>query len=187
MAYEAGQRIFGENRVQELSEKHERLPEDIQWHMIGHLQRNKVKVIAPFVALIHSVDSIKLAEEINQQAEKCHRIIPVLLQVHIAKEESKFGFSPQELTDLVSHDAFSGYSSISIKGLMGMATLTENLEQIRNEFKTLRTLFNTIRERGIFGNNFNEVSMGMTNDYQIAMEEGSTLIRIGSAIFGARN
>lgn len=186
-AYSAGQRVFGENRVQEVEEKYHRLPKDIQWHMIGHLQRNKVKLIAPFIAMIHSVDSIKLAEEINKQAEKSKRIIPVLLQVHIAREQTKFGFSPEELLTLVNSGAFDGLTSISICGLMGMATFTDNKTQIREEFKRLKELFDSVKNTNPLGNHFKEISMGMTNDYEIAMEEGSTLIRVGSAIFGERN
>ncbi|MFZ9505096.1 MAG: YggS family pyridoxal phosphate-dependent enzyme [Cyclobacteriaceae bacterium] len=185
-AYQAGQRLFGENKVQELPEQYAALPTDIERHMIGHLQRNKVKYIAPFVGLIHSVDSLRLLEEINKQGEKNQRIIPCLLQVHIATEESKFGFDREEL--LTSIPQITSMKWIKIKGLMGMATFTDNQDIIRKEFKTLKKLFEEIKSMPTGENiSMEELSMGMSGDYQIALEEGSTLVRIGTTIFGARN
>jgi pyridoxal phosphate enzyme (YggS family) len=185
-AYESGQRLFGENKVQELSEKHTQLPADIEWHMIGHLQRNKVKYIAPFVGLIHSVDSLKLLEEINKQGEKIKRVIPCLLQVHIAMEETKFGFDREEL--LAALPEVKQMNWIKVKGLMGMATFTEDEEKVRSEFRLLKRIFEEIKATGEADNiEMKELSMGMSGDYRIAMEEGSTLIRIGTVIFGARN
>jgi pyridoxal phosphate enzyme (YggS family) len=175
-AYDAGQRVFGENKVQEMVAKYEALPKDIQWHLIGHLQTNKVKYIAAWVSLIHSVDSAKLAEEIDKQGKKAGRIIPCLLQVHIAKEETKFGFDREELLKFLKE---SKLTHVAIKGLMGMATLTDNVDQIRSEFRQLHDLFVEI-------GNMTELSMGMSSDYKIAMEEGSTMVRIGTAIFGKR-
>ncbi len=187
-AYEAGQRIFGENKVQEMVDKYEQLPKDIRWHMIGHLQRNKVKYIAPFVDLIHSVDSYRLLKEINKQGAKFERKIPVLLQIHIAREETKFGLSEEEVKEIIQGGEFEKMEHVFITGLMGMATFTENMDTVRKEFKYLRSLFEQLKENEIPGRlEMNELSMGMTNDYEIALEEGSTLIRIGSAIFGARN
>lgn len=186
-AYDAGQRIFGENKVQEMMEKQPHLPADIQWHLIGHLQTNKVKYIAPFVALIHSVDSAKLLEEINKQAKKVNRVIECLLQVYIAKEESKFGFDEVELLSFIQSDAFKNLNSIKVIGLMGMATFTDNKEQVRNEFRSLKNIFDKIQKLNLPSNiEMKELSMGMSQDYQIAMEEESTLVRIGTAIFGAR-
>lgn len=175
-AYDAGQRIFGENKVQEMMAKYEVLPKDIEWHLIGHLQTNKVKYIAPWVSLIHSVDSAKLAAEIDKQGKKVGRVIPCLLQVHIAKEETKFGFDRDELLKFLKD---FNLSNVEVKGLMGMATLTDNTEQVRSEFRQLHDLFAEI-------GNLKELSMGMSSDYKIAMEEGSTMVRIGTAIFGAR-
>ena len=187
-AYEAGQRIFGENKVQEMSGKYEVLPKDIQWHLIGHLQSNKIKYIAPYVALIHSVDSGKLLEEINKQGKKIDRIIPCLLQVHIAEEETKFGFDEQELMAFISSPALAALTHMRIEGLMGMATLTENKEQIRKEFRQLKKIFDTIRQMNTPEQVImKSLSMGMSSDYQIAMEEGSTMVRIGTAIFGGRS
>jgi len=186
-AYDAGERIFGESRVQELTEKHYALPEDISWHFIGHLQTNKVKFIVPFVSLIHGVDSLKLADEINRQSAKINRITDCLLQVHIAREETKFGFEGQELLELLKSSDFEKLTNIRIRGLMGMATFTDNKEQIRSEFRTLKNLFDTIRAEEIdYLNYFNILSMGMSDDYQIAIEEGSTMVRIGSSVFGHR-
>ncbi|WP_339695777.1 YggS family pyridoxal phosphate-dependent enzyme [uncultured Roseivirga sp.] len=187
-AYETGQRAFGENKVQELTEKAEVLPKDIEWHMIGHLQRNKVKYIAPFVHLIHAVDSDRLLKEIDKQAEKNERIIPCLLQVFIAKEESKFGFSEEELLDFLNSEDFKDLKHIKAVGLMGMATNTEDMQRVKNEFTGLKALFDQIKNE-IHSRNLEmkEVSMGMTNDYQVACEAGSTMVRIGSAIFGGRN
>lgn len=186
-AYQAGQRLFAENKVQEMVEKYESLPKDIEWHMIGHLQRNKVKQIAPFVHLIHSVDSARLLKEVNKQGAKVERTIPCLLQVHIAREESKFGFSGEELVQLFESDEIKKYENVSIKGLMGMATFTEDENIIRNEFRHLKQLFEKLKNYEATNVNFIELSMGMSNDYLIAIEEGSTIIRVGSAIFGARN
>lgn len=186
-AYEGGQRLFGESKVQEVCNKYEQLPKDIEWHFIGHLQTNKVKYIAPFVSLIHGVDSEKLLTEINKQAEKCNRIIPCLLQVHIAQEETKFGFSPSELEQWMDDQSFKQYAHVQICGLMGMASNTNNEAQIRAEFSVLRRLFKKIKEQHFSPQgSFKELSIGMSGDYQIAMEEGSTLVRIGSAIFGPR-
>jgi pyridoxal phosphate enzyme (YggS family) len=186
-AYSAGHRDFGENKVQEMCAKAENLPQDIRWHMIGHLQRNKVKYIAPFVALIHGVDSFKLLKEINKEAQKNNRIIDVLLQFHIAREDTKFGFSFEEVTDMLHDNAFIEMRHISIRGVMGMATYTENTEQIGDEFRALHNYFLTLQSHYFkFNENFNCCSMGMSGDYKIAIEEGSTMIRIGSAIFGER-
>ena len=183
-AYQTGQRIFGENKVQELVAKYETLSKDIEWHMIGHLQTNKVKYIAPFVHLIHGIDSFKLLVEVNKHAQSNHRIINVLLQVFIAKEETKFGFSEEEIIDLLNSKTFQELKNIKVVGLMGMATNTDNEQQIRNEFKTLKQLFVKLQTL-----NFKPqtLSMGMSSDYKIAIEEGSTMIRVGSSIFGERN
>ncbi|MHA7128367.1 YggS family pyridoxal phosphate-dependent enzyme [Algoriphagus namhaensis] len=187
-AYEAGIRDFGENKVQELQWKQPEMPADVRWHMIGHLQRNKVKYIAPYVHLIHGVDSEKLLREINKQGEKIDRKIPVLLQIHIAKEESKFGFDEQEVLEMLHSQSFNQMHHVVVKGLMGMATFTENEEQIRSEFKGLKALFDQIKSKDLPQlSQFDTLSMGMSGDYLIAQEEGSTLVRIGSAIFGARN
>ncbi|GGW43235.1 YggS family pyridoxal phosphate-dependent enzyme [Arenibacter certesii] len=183
-AYDAGQRIFGENKVQEMTDKWELLPKDIEWHMIGHLQRNKVKYMASFVSLVHGVDSLRLLKEINKRAKQNDRIIPCLLQVHIAEEESKFGFDEKELMDLISSGTLDSLENIDIQGLMGMATFTENTQQIKKEFKSLTNLFNRIKTKlpGL-----KELSMGMSGDYDIAIGEGSTMVRLGSSIFGSRN
>lgn len=187
VAYEAGIRVFGENKAQELTDKYEKLPKDILWHMIGHMQRNKVKYIAPFVALIHSVDSLKLLKEINKQARKNNRVISCLLQVHIAKEETKFGLDENELIQLLNDDNLSELKNIKIIGLMGMATFTGDKEQVRNEFKYLKNLFDQLKGNYTTGQVvMEELSMGMSGDYEIAIEEGSTMVRIGSAIFGER-
>jgi PLP dependent protein len=186
-AYDAQHRIFGENKVQELVPKYEALPHDIEWHMIGHLQSNKIKYIAPFVSLIHGVDSIGLLEEINKQGKKLHRVIPCLLQVHIAQEETKFGLSERELMDLVHAPLVNQWTHIVVRGLMGMATLTDNSEQVRQEFKGLKILFEKLRSAPLSEKfQMTELSMGMSSDYRIAVEEGSTMIRIGTAIFGER-
>jgi pyridoxal phosphate enzyme (YggS family) len=187
-AYDAGQRHYGENKIQEMTEKWETLPKDIKWHMIGHTQRNKVKYMAPYVHLIHSVDSPRLLKEINKQAKNNDRVIDCLLQIHIAEEESKFGFDEAELVDLLNDEAFKEYENIQIKGLMGMATFTDDKEQVRKEFKNLAQLFKKIKQDQLLGSrhDFTELSMGMTGDYEIALEEGSTMVRIGSAIFGSR-
>ena len=185
--YEAGHRIFGENRVQELIEKQALLPGDINWHMIGHLQTNKVKYIAGFVDMIHSVDSLKLALAIDMEADKTGRVIPVLLQVHIADEESKFGFTEDELNSLLDSQELSVLRNIRIDGLMGMATYTEDLEKIRSEFRYLGEVFSRVKNAYFAGSDhFRQISMGMSGDYEIAIEEGSTMIRVGTVIFGAR-
>jgi PLP dependent protein len=187
-AYDAGQRIFGENKAQELATKHAALPKDIEWHMIGHLQTNKVKYIAPFVTLIHSIDSIKLLEEVDKQAKKANRKISCLLQVHIAKEETKFGFDLDEIKELINSETLANFSNVEIIGLMGMATFTENQEQIRNEFAVINNLFKGLKIQKLPANiEMKELSIGMSSDYKIAIEEGSTLVRVGTAIFGVRN
>ena len=183
-AYEAGQRIFGENKIQEMSEKWEQMPKDIQWHMIGHVQSNKVKFMAQFVSLIHGVDSLKLLQEINKQAQKNNRIIDCLLQIHIAEEETKFGLDEQELASLLSSNEFKEMKNIRIVGLMGMATFTNNKEQIKKEFLHLKSIFDQLT---ILNSQFSILSMGMSGDYQLAIECGSTMVRIGSSIFGGRN
>ena len=184
-AYEAGHRIFGENKIQEMTEKWEVMPKDIQWHMIGHVQTNKVKFMAEYVSLIHGVDSLKLLQEINKQAKKHDRVIDVLLQIYIAEEESKFGFDENELNELlqqVQNDK-SSFENINIVGLMGMATFTENQNQIEKEFKHLKTIFNKLNTENC---ELNTLSMGMSGDYQQAISCGSTMVRIGSSIFGNR-
>ncbi len=187
-AYDQGQRIFGENRVQEMAEKYEQLPQDIQWHAIGHLQTNKVKYIAPFVAMIHAVDSMKLLKEINKQAKKNNRVIECLLQFHIAQEDSKYGLKFDEARNLLESDEFVELQNVSIVGLMGMATFIDDTEQVREEFRTLENYFQVIKSHYFkFNDAFEHISMGMSGDYPIAIEEGSTMVRIGSAIFGARN
>lgn len=186
-AYRVGERIFGESKVQELAGKYQRLPKDIQWHFIGHLQTNKVKYLVPFVDLIQGVDSLKLLSEINKQAAKINRKINCLLQVHIATEDTKFGFSEQELIDCFESGVVQSYKNISLKGLMGMATFTDNQEQVQREFTGLKQLFDTIQKKHIsYYVDFKEISMGMSDDYQIAIEAGSTMVRIGSSIFGQR-
>ena len=183
-AYEAGHRVFGENKVQEMVQKWERLPKDIQWHMIGHLQRNKVKYMAEFVDLIHGVDSLRLLQEIDKQAKKHDRVIPCLLQMHIAKEDTKFGLDALELEELLESEAFKNMENVKIEGLMGMATFTEDQQQIREEFAHLKAIFDGLKEKLP---DLSVLSMGMSGDYGIALEEGSTMVRIGSSIFGARN
>lgn len=186
--YAKGQRIFGENKVQELCQKQAVLPSDIEWHMIGHLQSNKVKYIAPFVDLIHAVDSIKLLKEINKQARNNQRVIPVLLQIKIASEESKFGISPDEFSAFIEAYEALDLGHVSIAGLMGMATFTEDKDQIRKEFQLLKELFEEVKRNNFKDKPaFKELSMGMSGDYKIALEEGSTMIRIGSLLFGHRN
>jgi pyridoxal phosphate enzyme (YggS family) len=182
-AYTAGQRIFGENYVQELVEKQQALPNDFEWHFIGHLQSRKVKLIAPFVSLIHGVDSTKLLQEINKEAAKNKRVIDCLLQIHIAVEESKFGLDEVELTKILTSDDFKNLKNIRIVGLMGMASFTDNQNQIEKEFNYLKTLFDKLK---ITNSELQTLSMGMSNDYQLAISCGSTMIRIGSSIFGGR-
>lgn len=186
-AYTCGHRIFGENRAQELASKYKALPKDISWHMIGHLQTNKVKYIAPFVGLIHSVDSAKLLEEINRQGAKAGRVIPCLLQIHIAAEETKFGFSEDEVIGLILSEIWKDLAHIQVKGLMGMATFTEDREQVRKEFRKLKGLFDKLKSGTLPPSvAMEELSMGMSNDYKVALEEGSTMVRVGTAIFGQR-
>jgi len=186
-AYEAGQRIFGENRVQELLLKYEHLPKDIEWHFIGHLQANKVKYIVPFIHTIQSIDSLKLAEKVNSEAGKCRRKIRVLIQIHIAQEEQKFGFSYGEAEDLLKKGAFSSMEYLDISGFMGMATFTDDQTQIRDEFHRLHCFFQQIKSDCFAANDsFCELSIGMSDDYPVAVEEGSTIVRIGSKLFGNR-
>lgn len=185
--YDLGQRDFGENRVQELQDKQPQLPADVRWHLIGHLQTNKVKYVASFVHLVHSVDSLKLLAEINKQAEKEERIIPCLLQFKIAEEESKFGLELDEGLEIIHSAAYREMQHIRLSGVMGMATFTEDLEQVRREFKQLRRIFETLKYPHFEQDSaFREISMGMSGDYEIALEEGSTMVRIGSLLFGAR-
>ena len=187
-AYATGHRDFGENKVQELTAKAEELPKDIRWHMIGHLQTNKVKYIASFVHLIHAVDRMKLVKEINKQGKKIDRKIPVLLQVHIAREESKYGFNWEKLQQHLKEGAFEQYPYVQIKGLMGMATFTDEESRVRAEFEALKSYLDWCREEAPLDNaEWKELSMGMSNDYKIALETGTTMLRIGSAIFGARS
>jgi pyridoxal phosphate enzyme (YggS family) len=185
-AYRCGQRRFGENKVQEMVDKYENLPKDIEWHFIGHLQTNKVKYLAPFVHLIHAVDSLKLLSEIDKQAAKNKRIINCLLQFHIANENAKFGFTQKEAFDLLQTKEFKTFENIHIVGVMGMATYTDDEKQIRKEFATLKSYFLEIKEKFIREDYFTEISMGMSADYKIAIEEGSTMVRLGSSIFGIR-
>lgn len=187
-AYDAGQRHFGENKVQEMTDKWEQLPKDICWHMVGHLQTNKVKYLAPYVHLIHSVDSLKLLHEINKQASKHDRVIDVLLQVYIAQEDTKYGLDEEELLALLNSPQLAEWPHVRVVGLMGMASNTNDESQIRQEFRGLRSLFDSLKEQ--FQSDqiqLHQLSMGMSGDYLLALEEGSTLIRVGSAIFGARN
>ncbi len=183
-AYDAGQRVFGENKIQEMTQKWENLPKDIQWHMIGHVQTNKVKYMAEYVSLVHGVDSLKLLKEINKQAKKHNRIVDCLLQIHIAEEDTKFGLDETELKDLLDSETFGKLQNIKVVGLMGMATFTDDKNQIRREFKQLKTQFDKLKATLP---KIDTLSMGMSGDYLIAIEEGSTMIRIGSSIFGERN
>lgn len=185
--YDSGQRIFGENRVQELCQKYEVLPKDIEWHLIGHLQRNKVKYIAPFVAMIHAVDSVELLREINKQAAKNERIIDCLLQFKIAEEDSKFGLDEEDILPFLRSGEWKELHNITLKGVMGMATFTDDMEQVRKEFKHLKSIFDQLKNELLNNDQFSEISMGMSGDYSIAIEEGSTLVRIGSLLFGKRN
>ncbi|GAB4158396.1 MAG: YggS family pyridoxal phosphate-dependent enzyme [Winogradskyella sp.] len=186
-AYDAGQRIFGENKIQEMVEKHEQMPKDIQWHMIGHVQRNKVKYMAEFVSLIHGVDSYKLLKEINKQAKKYDRVIDCLLQIKIAEEDSKFGMSAIDASTLLQSVEFSALKNIKIVGLMGMATFTDDMKQVENEFKFLKTTFEKLKHLQTENCKLETLSMGMSGDYKLAIDCGSTMIRVGSSIFGARN
>lgn len=186
-AYDAGQRAFGENKVQEMVDKYEVLPKDIQWHLIGHLQTNKVKYIAPFVHLIHAVDSLKLLQEIDKQAQKCNRVISCLLQFHIAEEETKFGLDFNEVEEILQSREFVELQHVQIAGLMGMATFTDNQEQVRDEFRNLNNYFHILKSHYFkFNPEFRYLSMGMSGDYRMAIEEGSNMVRIGSTLFGSR-
>lgn len=185
-AYEAGQRIFGENKIQEMTEKWEQMPKDIQWHMIGHVQTNKVKYMAPYVNMIHGVDSLKLLIEINRQAKKYRRVILCLLQIHIAQEETKFGLNEEELRTLLTSEELKALENIKIWGLMGMASFTDNEEQIEQEFATLKELFERNKNYITSNCHLEHLSMGMSGDYKIAIANGSTIVRIGSTIFGGR-
>ncbi len=182
-AYDTGQRIFGENKIQEMTQKWEVMPKDIQWHMIGHVQRNKVKYMAEFVSLIHGVDSFKLLKEINKQALKHDRVIDCLLQMHIAEEDTKFGLNEEELNTIINSEAFQQMKNLRIIGLMGMATFTDNNEQVRREFNQLKIIYTKLQKK-LEG--LTVLSMGMSSDYKIAISEGSTMVRIGSSIFGSR-
>lgn len=186
-AYHSGHLNFGENKVQEMAKKEAELPKDIRWHMIGHVQRNKVKYMASFVHLIHGVDTFKLLKEINKQAKKEERVIDCLLQVHIAKEDTKFGFDEVEILEIIEGEELKNLSNVKITGLMGMATNTDNSNQIRTEFSELKSLFEKIKKNNHANVQLSILSMGMSGDYQIAIEEGSSMVRIGSAIFGSRN
>ena len=187
-AYDAGYKMFGENKVQELVSKYAALPKDIEWHMVGHLQSNKVKYIAPFVHLIHGVDRSKLFQVIDKEGRKNNRVIDILMQFHIAGEETKFGFDLKEAKELLDSETFKNYEFIKVKGVMGMATFTEDMEQVRAEFQELVNIFNELKKQYFTSDpDFKEISMGMSNDYPIALEEGSTMVRIGSLIFGKRN
>jgi PLP dependent protein len=183
-AYNAGQRIFGENKIQEMTDKWEQMPKDIEWQMIGHVQTNKVKFMAEYVSLIHGVDSLKLLQEINKQAKKHNRVIDCLLQIHIAEEETKFGLDEEELNHILTSDDFKSLENIKIVGLMGMATFTENQNQIEKEFSHLKTIFDKLKTQN---SELLTLSMGMSGDYQLAISCGSTMVRIGSSIFGTRN
>jgi pyridoxal phosphate enzyme (YggS family) len=185
-AYNGGQRIFGENKIQEMASKFNEMPKDIAWHMIGHIQRNKVKYMAPFVSLIHGVDSLRLLTEINKQALKNNRIIDCLLQVKIAAEENKFGLSENEVLNLLASEEIKNFQNIKIVGLMGMATFTDNQEQLQKEFEMLKCVFDNLTHRKSSNFNLKTLSMGMSDDYHIAIKNGSTMIRVGSSIFGKR-
>lgn len=187
-AYNTGHKIFGENRVQELLSKKENLPQDIEWHLIGHLQTNKVKSVVPFISMIHSVDTFKLLKIINAEALKANRVVDCLLQLHIAREETKFGFSMNEVIEMTETGELSRMNSVRLRGVMGMATFTNDHKQVREEFRYLAGCFNELKMKYFSENpSFTEISMGMSSDYRIAIEEGSTIIRIGSIIFGERN
>ena len=186
-AYNVGQRIFGENKIQDMADKYDIMPKDIQWHMIGHVQRNKVKYMAPFVALIHGVDNYKLLAEINKQALKHDRIIDCLLQIKIASEDSKFGLSPINASEILQSKDFSTLKNIRITGVMGMATFTDNEAQVKDEFKLLKSTFDNLKEINPNNKAFNTISMGMSGDYKLAIQSGSTMVRVGSSIFGLRN
>lgn len=186
-AYSAGQRAFGESRAQEIVAKYSMMPEDVQWHFIGHLQTNKVKQIVPCVSLIHSIDSVKLLKAVNDEAQKINKKIKVLLQIHVAKEETKYGFAPNEIVELAKNGTFDGYENVAICGIMTMATNTDDVAKIREDFAVARSVFNQLKNEIFIANpDFKELSMGMSDDYKIAMEYGATLVRIGTTIFGER-
>lgn len=182
-AYDAGQRIFGENKIQEMTNKWEALPKDIEWHMVGHVQTNKVKYMAPYVKMIHAVHKMKLLKEINKQAKKENRVIDCLLQMKIAEEDSKYGMTKEEIIEFLADEQLKNYTNVKLRGLMGMATFTDDKEQIKREFTLLKNLYEQLKS----SYNFDVLSMGMTGDYKIAIEQGSNMIRIGSKIFGARD
>ncbi len=186
-AYDAGQRIFGENKALEMRDKPQVLPDDIKWHFIGHLQTNKIKYIAPFVTLIHSIDSASLLDAVNKEAAKNNRVIDCLLQFHIAQEDTKFGLDMEEAKNMIESDNFKKMNNVRIVGVMGMATFTDDVNQVRNEFKTLKHIFDTLKDNYFKDDSFKEISMGMSDDYPLAIEEGATMVRVGSKIFGARN
>lgn len=185
--YNEGQRVFGENKMQELTAKYEALPKDIQWHAIGHLQTNKVKYIAPFITMIHSIDSLKLLKEVNKRAKQNDRTIDCLLQMHIAEEESKFGLDKQEVKAILDSEVYQNFQNIRIVGVMGMATFTDDNQQVRQEFQNLKSIFDNLKSTYFnHQDSFKEISMGMSGDYELAIEEGSTMVRIGSLLFGKR-
>ncbi|MGJ8734536.1 MAG: YggS family pyridoxal phosphate-dependent enzyme [Cellulophaga sp.] len=186
-AYAAGQRIFGENKIQEMTQKWEVMPKDIQWHMIGHVQTNKVKYMAEYVSLVHGVDSLKLLKEINKQAKKHNRVINCLLQMHIAEESTKFGLDKEELNNLIDSDIFKALENINVVGLMGMATFTDDKNQVKKEFATLKEIFSSLQSIKSTNLDVKILSMGMSGDYKLAIDQGSTMVRIGSSIFGSRN
>ncbi|NMH88654.1 YggS family pyridoxal phosphate-dependent enzyme [Flavivirga algicola] len=186
-AYNAGQRVFGENKIQEMVDKHHDMPKDVEWHMIGHVQSNKVKYMAPFVRLIHGVDNFKLLKEINKQAIKHERVIDCLLQIKIASEDSKFGMTPEEASEIIKSDTFSELKNIKVVGLMGMATFTEDENQVKKEFNYLKDTFENLKQINTHNHQLNTVSMGMSGDYLLAIKCGSTMVRVGSSIFGARS
>lgn len=186
-AYRAGHNVFGENKAQELLQKFEELPNDIEWHFIGHLQSNKAKYITPFVKMIHSIDSFKILKAVNKEAKKNDRVVPCLLQFHIAQESTKFGLDDAEARELLNSETFPTLKNVIIAGVMGMATFTDDQKQVRNEFRKLKEIFEWLKKDYFSGNpEFREISMGMSDDYQLAVEEGSTMVRIGSIIFGSR-
>lgn len=186
-AYRAGHKVFGENKAQELLQKFEELPKDIEWHFIGHLQSNKAKYITPFVKMIHGIDSFKILKAVNKEAKKNDRVVSCLLQFHIAQESTKFGLDEEEVKEMLNSETFSTLKNVSIAGVMGMATYTDDHSQVRNEFRKLKEIFFRLKNDFFSGNpEFREISMGMSDDYQIAVEEGSTIVRIGSKIFGSR-
>lgn len=186
-AYAAGQRVFGENKIQEMAEKRQQMPDDVEWHMIGHVQRNKVKYMAEFVSLIHGIDSLKLLKEVDKQAKKHERIINCLLQIKIAEEDSKFGMNPEDAKHLVQSEEFLSLNNVCITGVMGMATFTDDMSQVENEFNTLKSTFDELKTVANHRTDWQIISMGMSGDYELAIDCGSTMVRVGSSIFGSRN